>query len=215
MPCFCLVNICLPKNFTFHTTSRYPIIAQVITNHITYRVCRSELNESEQVCRQLERKEDGLNSKDLETQVQPFVATYTSYKVIIESLIPAVMSLFVGAWSDKHGRKRVIFFAYSGIETSTCLVHNLQKLFTYVSHFRICRTIPYLLSAWINIYSDQGRVVSVGVIARRNDWWKLYSDCHADVLHYGCVDSGAASKAGGQLSSRSDLGSVFRYNLPF
>lgn len=86
----------------------------MITNHITYRVCRSELNEDEEVCRRLERKEDGLNSKDLETQVQPFVASFNSYKVMIESLIPAVMSLFVGAWSDKHGRKRVIIFSYSG-----------------------------------------------------------------------------------------------------
>lgn len=106
-----LTNVC-----PFRTT------APVITNHITYRACRSELNESEEVCRQLERKEDGLNSKELETRVQPFVAEYSSYKVVIESLIPAVMSLFIGAWSDKHGRKKVIFLAYSGtVETSAMI----------------------------------------------------------------------------------------------
>lgn len=99
----------------------------MITNHITYRACRSELGESEEICRQLERKEDGLNSKDLETRVQPFVATYTSYKVICESLIPALMSLFVGAWSDKHGRKKVIFIAYSGS------INDFQFLYIYMT----------------------------------------------------------------------------------
>lgn len=116
----------------------------MITNHITYRACRSELGESEEICRQLERKEDGLNSKDLETRVQPFVATYTSYKVICESLIPALMSLFVGAWSDKHGRKKVIFIAYSGSINDFQFLYILHDK-TLFSGFALQFLIFYLL----------------------------------------------------------------------
>lgn len=106
------------------------ILAQVITNHMTYRACRAELGESEEVCRRLERKDDGLDSKDLETKVQPFVAHYLMVKVIIEALIPAVMSLFVGAWSDKHGRKKVILLAYSGFVAQFFLFYILGSIST-------------------------------------------------------------------------------------
>ncbi|XP_063699924.1 probable peptidoglycan muropeptide transporter SLC46 [Culicoides brevitarsis] len=108
--------------------------AQVITNHITYRACRSELGESEEICRQLERKDGGMSSKDLETRVQPFVATYQSYKVVIESLVPALMSLFVGAWSDKHGRKKVIFVAYSGFALQFLIFYLLGTISSAISY---------------------------------------------------------------------------------
>ena len=44
-------------------------------------------------------------SSETESKVQVTIANLLMWKSLIESLLPAVISLFIGPWSDINGRK--------------------------------------------------------------------------------------------------------------
>lgn len=64
-------------------------------------------------------------TKEIEETIQPHVAEIMMASSLLNSIIPAVMSLFIGPWTDKFGRKKVIcatFFGFSVTLASLCTV---------------------------------------------------------------------------------------------
>lgn len=57
-------------------------------------------------------------TKEIEEEIQPEVATINMVTNLINSIIPAVVTLFVGPWSDKFGRKKVICASFVGYSLS-------------------------------------------------------------------------------------------------
>lgn len=59
----------------------------------------------------------GNNSpREIEEKIQPHVAEILMTTSLLNSIIPAILSLFIGPWTDKFGRKKVIcatFFGFS------------------------------------------------------------------------------------------------------
>lgn len=47
-------------------------------------------------------------------QIQPSVASLMMYKNLIETLLPCVITLFLGPWSDVNGRLPLILISISG-----------------------------------------------------------------------------------------------------
>lgn len=58
------------------------------------------------------------DTRDIEQLIQPKVAEIMMTSSLINSIIPAVMSLFIGPWSDKFGRKGVICATFGGFTLS-------------------------------------------------------------------------------------------------
>lgn len=69
---------------------------------------------------------NGRNAtKEIEEHIQPHVAKLMMTSSLLNAIIPAVLSLFLGPWTDKFGRKKVIcatFFGFSLTLASFCLV---------------------------------------------------------------------------------------------
>lgn len=46
--------------------------------------------------------------------VQPEAAVFLMWKMVLQSVLPAALSVFLGPWSDIHGRKPVIVASVAG-----------------------------------------------------------------------------------------------------
>lgn len=112
-----------------------------------YRTCFHVKNYTDSEC-QVFLSPDRTNvSKHIEDEVQTYLTFVNLVRDIIESVVPAVLSFFLGVWSDTYGRKPLIvwpllgkFFFVSFRAESTCqeLVNlSILKLWvefnTYVS----------------------------------------------------------------------------------
>lgn len=52
--------------------------------------------------------------KDIETKIQPYVANIIMAGSLITSILPAILSLLLGPWSDKFGRRPVLIATFAG-----------------------------------------------------------------------------------------------------
>jgi PCFT/HCP family folate transporter-like MFS transporter 1/3 len=87
----------------------------VMTDFIVFRTCKSipDLNSSE--CNILHENSSSNEAIRIEKLVQPHTALLLILKSCIETIFPTIMSLFLGPWSDKNGRKPLLIFPFTGI----------------------------------------------------------------------------------------------------
>ncbi|XP_054001564.1 proton-coupled folate transporter-like isoform X2 [Hylaeus anthracinus] len=90
------------------------IFAQAISNLIIYRVCKITLDINETECLLLHINSSCATALQIDAQVQPEASLVLMMKTFIENIFPAFLSLFLGPWSDKHGRKAIIVLGYIG-----------------------------------------------------------------------------------------------------
>lgn len=70
------------------------------------KACRVNYKFDEEICDALSaRNKTGYNETD-EQAVQKLVATINAYKNVIQSILPSFLLIFLGAWSDKHRRRK-------------------------------------------------------------------------------------------------------------
>lgn len=86
------------------------IVASVLANLATQnlnlqKACRVNLRLGDEVCTALERRQT-QNYSGEEIAVQQLVADMITWKTIVQSSVPAALIVFVGAWSDRTGRRK-------------------------------------------------------------------------------------------------------------
>lgn len=52
--------------------------------------------------------------KEIETTVQRYASNILIARQLIETVLPGILSLFIGPWSDRFGRKPVILSTFIG-----------------------------------------------------------------------------------------------------
>ncbi|XP_001660178.2 proton-coupled folate transporter isoform X1 [Aedes aegypti] len=113
----------------------------ILTNQIVYQTCVVTLGgpdvESCAIMKQTGAAENETLASYLEQKVQPYAATVTMTIVLLTSVVPAMVALFLGPWSDKFGRKPVIAIASMGYMLTEMLV----AWVCYMSNY-------YALSPW-------------------------------------------------------------------
>jgi len=82
------------------------VLDSVLIDLFLKRTCEVQLEYNETICNAVGK--DSPEGHLVEKLVQPVAAEYMMWKMILESVVPAVMSLFLGTWSDTNGRKPVI-----------------------------------------------------------------------------------------------------------
>lgn len=89
-------------------------------------------------------------SKEIEEHVQPFVAEILMTMTLVTTFVPGVMSLFLGPWTDKYGRKKVIcatFLGYSLSLASFVLISIISDYQTWINPwFFVLAYIPTIIS---------------------------------------------------------------------
>ncbi|KAI4466619.1 MFS transporter [Holotrichia oblita] len=89
-------------------------IAPVDTNFIIFRTCYAWLGYNKLDCEKLGSKDAHNATGGLEKLVQPYANLIILTQATVTNIIPAITYLFVGAWSDRNGRKPVMLFAITG-----------------------------------------------------------------------------------------------------
>jgi hypothetical protein len=89
--------------------------SSVITQLLLVRNCQEMFPLNATKCDLLVYKIDTQEAQQLEALLEPHVTVLQMYKTLIEACIPAVLSLFVGPWSDHYGRIPLILWPMFGM----------------------------------------------------------------------------------------------------
>ncbi|XP_012226552.1 probable peptidoglycan muropeptide transporter SLC46 isoform X1 [Linepithema humile] len=91
------------------------ISATVFTDLIVHRTCLVTLGINETECLILHNNSSSAEALRINQIVQPYTSFILTSKSFIESTWPSCLSLFLGQWSDKYGRKPLLISGYLGI----------------------------------------------------------------------------------------------------
>jgi hypothetical protein len=87
----------------------------VITQLLLVWNCQTMFPLNVTKCDLLVYKINTQEAQQLEKLLEPYITTLQMYKTIIEACIPAILLLFMGPWSDCHGRKALILWPLLGM----------------------------------------------------------------------------------------------------
>ncbi|GJQ82695.1 hypothetical protein Trydic_g19707 [Trypoxylus dichotomus] len=87
------------------------LIAPINTNFVIYRTCYAVLNFNKSECERLGTSDA---DQDIEKQVQPYANIIMMTQSILTQIVPCILCLFIGPWSDKNGRKPIMLFTIIG-----------------------------------------------------------------------------------------------------
>lgn len=82
------------------------VLASLATQNLNLeKACRVNLGYSDDVCTALAARETA-NYTHQESEVQKLVAGMAGWKTFVQSSVPAILILFLGAWTDRTGRRK-------------------------------------------------------------------------------------------------------------
>lgn len=111
--------------------------------------CVTIFNFSKSDCLELPTYNKTEEIKRIDDVVQPYVAKLLMWKMLMDAIIPAIFSLFVGPWSDKFGRKTVINSTFSGLFVSSLILFGLSYMAQFMDinpWLYVLSSLPYALS---------------------------------------------------------------------
>lgn len=123
----------------------------VYQNQVLYQTCKIVFKYNETSCAPLLgiKKEDRTpEAKKIEETVQEYVTNIILAQSILESVIPAFVSFFLGPWSDKFGRRPVIILTYTGY----LLAYIIMGALTLLSQHAEISPWVYLLSSLPSVF---------------------------------------------------------------
>lgn len=95
-----------------HVLETHLFADNVVTDLYLKQTCQVEMSLNATVCDALGT--DTPQGHDAEAIVQPDAAYYFQWKSGLQNLVPALLSLFLGPWSDRYGRKPIIVLSLTG-----------------------------------------------------------------------------------------------------
>lgn len=143
------------------------------------KACRVNLNYSSEIC-------DALNLRQTENytaheeEVQKLIASMQSWKNVIQTSIPVLLILFVGAWSDKTGRRKACILLPIVGELLTCLGFIVNTYYFYELPAEVAALteaiFPAITGGWFtnfigvfsyigDITTDEDRTYRVGMVS--------------------------------------------------
>ncbi|KAF2884243.1 hypothetical protein ILUMI_21935 [Ignelater luminosus] len=98
-----------------------------IANLDLEKACRVNLEYNETVCDGLTARNSSLYTPKQEETVQKLVASMAAWKNVIKSVLPSILLMFLGSWSDRHKRRKpgilipIIGEIFTNIGVLTCI----------------------------------------------------------------------------------------------
>lgn len=82
------------------------VLAGLATQNLNLeKACRVNLAYGDEICDALSAR-NTANYTEQEKNVQSLVASMQGWKTVLQSLMPCLLILFWGSWSDRHGRRK-------------------------------------------------------------------------------------------------------------
>ncbi|CAD7014373.1 uncharacterized protein LOC101459008 isoform X2 [Ceratitis capitata] len=137
-----------PAVFLIYTALN--ICSGVFQNQLLYQTCTVVYEHNETACQPMwgigPKTEE---SEAIETEIQPYVARIIMTSLVISSVLPAFLSLFIGPWSDKFGRRPVLVATFSAAltgHTITTILAGLSMITPLNPWIYILSTIPLTMT---------------------------------------------------------------------
>ncbi|XP_069691110.1 probable peptidoglycan muropeptide transporter SLC46 isoform X2 [Periplaneta americana] len=127
----------------------------VLTQLFLVRSCEITLEMNISTCALLISHPDLPAAREVEAQSQPHAAVLQMAKMLIEACIPAVLSLFLGPWSDLHGRKPLLLWPILGFSVMFFMYTGFSLITSLPPHFLLLSSLPIAFSGgFISIISS-------------------------------------------------------------
>ncbi|KAH8314471.1 hypothetical protein KR059_009277 [Drosophila kikkawai] len=134
--------------------ARY-LIGAVYQNQILYQTCVTIMKFNATECEPLLGIDRGSDAdKKIEIVVQTYSANIMMTTSLLESIIPAFASLFLGPWSDKFGRRPILLTTFTGYLTGAIILIVITRI-----------TMSTNISPWWFLLSSVPSVLSGGTCA--------------------------------------------------
>lgn len=107
------------------------VLAMLATQNLNLdKACRVNLGFGDDVCTAL-RLRKRANHTFEEEEVQKLIASVQAWKSIVHTSLPTLLMLFIGAWSDKTGKRKICMLMPIFGEFMTCLLNIINTYFFY------------------------------------------------------------------------------------
>lgn len=142
------------------------------------KACRVNLNISSDICDALTLRQTE-NYTMQEKQVQTLIASIQGWKNVVQTAIPVTLILFVGAWSDKTGRRKACILMPIVGEFLTCIGFIINTYFFYELPCEVAALtesiFPAITGGWFtnfigvfsyigDITTEENRTYRVGIV---------------------------------------------------
>ena len=154
------------------------VIARLATQNLNLdKACRVNLKYGDSVCDALIAKE-GDRYQEEELMVQELIASMEAWKNIILTAIPSLLILFVGAWSDRTGKRKICILLPIIGDLLMCLSNILNAYYFYEIPVQVTMFFeaffPAITGGWVTTYmgaftyiseisSEETRTFRVGI----------------------------------------------------
>ncbi|GBP07923.1 hypothetical protein EVAR_78077_1 [Eumeta japonica] len=119
----------------------------VMMNILLYRTCLHVLNYPDSQCSELLYPGERSNeTMELEAEVQQYLSMVTMMHSVSGAIVPTILSLFLGAWSDKYGRKPLIMWPLLGMSLTSYLLVGFAALNGLGPWWYLLTVIPFTFS---------------------------------------------------------------------
>lgn len=161
------------ENKTFFEKLRYvksnitvePILAGLIIPSMLSRLaiqnlnldkaCRVRLDYGDEICDALISR-NGTNLTEYEREVQKVITAIEAWKSIIQTGLPTILVLFMGAWSDRTGNRKICILMPIFGECLTCFSNILSTYFFYEIPVEVTMILESIFIAaaggWVMIF---------------------------------------------------------------
>ncbi|KDR19441.1 hypothetical protein L798_06215, partial [Zootermopsis nevadensis] len=132
------------------------VLAMLATQNLNLeKACRVNLRYDDEVCAALTARQTA-NYTEQETQVQQLVAGMTIWKTMVQSALPCFLMLFLGSWSDRHGRRKPCMLLPITGEFLTCIGLILCTYFFFELPMEVAGLVeslfPALTGGWFTMF---------------------------------------------------------------
>ncbi|XP_069675479.1 probable peptidoglycan muropeptide transporter SLC46 [Periplaneta americana] len=132
------------------------VLAMLATQNLNLeKACRVNLGYSKEVCDALTARKTENYTKE-ETEVQQLVAGMTIWKTVVQSALPCLLMLFLGSWSDRHGRRKPCMLLPITGEFLTCIGLIMCTVFFYQLPMEVAGIVeslfPSMTGGWFTMF---------------------------------------------------------------
>lgn len=142
------------------------------------KACRVNLQFGDEICDALiSRKADNISS--YEKEVQKLISAIDIWKSVIQTLIPCVIIVFLGAWSDRTGKRKICILLPIFGEFITAISNIINVYFFYEIPVQITvlmeTVFPAFTGGWVTMFlgvfayitditTEEARTFRVGMV---------------------------------------------------
>ncbi|XP_039748958.1 proton-coupled folate transporter-like [Pararge aegeria] len=118
------------------------------------KACRVKLNYNDSICDALIERQGNLTF--YEGEVQKVISSIETWKSVIQTAVPTLFVIFMGAWSDRTGNRKLCILLPILGECLVCISNILSTVFFYEISVEVTMFLeaifPAITGGWVLVY---------------------------------------------------------------